>query len=54
MTFKQLVKMIHGIKTEEDRDEVCGAIAKSFESERITYSDYNLLFDLAYMVVVRK
>lgn len=52
MTFKQLVKMIHDIKTEEDKNKVFGQIDRSYEMEKINYKDHEMLYDLACMVRV--
>lgn len=52
MTFKQLVKRIHDIKTEEDRNEVFGQIDRSYDMEKISWNDHELLYDLASMVRV--
>lgn len=47
-TFKQLVAMLAGIKNEDDFNNVtCAAIKHSFEADKITYKDYELLWDLA-------
>ena len=53
MTFKQLVKLIHDIETEDDRINAFNQINRSFEKdEKISYKDHELLYDLACMVKV--
>ena len=50
-TFKQLVAMIAEIETKDDFNNItCGAIAKSFEAEKISYKDYEMLWKLAEKV----
>ena len=51
-SFKQLVQMIHDIETEDDRNKTWGEINKSFESDKITWKDHEMLYDLASMVRV--
>ena len=47
MTFKQLVKEIHGIETISDIADVSDKINKSFESGQITSDDHEVLYDIA-------
>ena len=47
MTFKQLVKMINEIKAAEDAYEVWDNIDRSFEKEKITWDDHEMLYGLA-------
>ena len=50
-TFKQLVLLIAEIETEEDFQNVTGgAISRSFQAEKITYKDYEILWKLAEKV----
>ena len=46
-TFKQLVQAISEIRTENDRLAVCGEINKSFEHDKITWKDHEMLYGLA-------
>ena len=47
MTFKKLVERIaQGVKTWDEFNEVGGQISRSFETEKITYKDYETLYDL--------
>ena len=47
-TFKQLVVMISEIETEEDYNYVtCSAIKNSFEADKITWKDHEVLWALA-------
>lgn len=52
--FKKLVKMIAGIKCEADRWESWAAIDRAFDTERISFEDHELLYNLADMVVVEE
>lgn len=45
--FKQLVAAIAGIESEEDRNYVCGEINLSFEHEKISWKDHEMLYQLA-------
>ena len=44
--FKKLVAMIATIETMEDFNTVCGCVSDAFQHEKISYKDYELLFDL--------
>ena len=46
MTFKQLVVLISEIKNEEDYWEACGKIDISFQKEKITWKDHEVLFNI--------
>lgn len=46
MTFKQLVKAIAHITSKDEWDMLYGEIARSFDKEKITFADYELLYDL--------
>lgn len=50
--FKEIVKSIASIKTENDRDECYWQIDRAFEEERISFEDHELLYGLAGMVEV--
>lgn len=52
--FKKLVKIIAGIKCEADRWEAWAAIDRAFDTERISFEDHELLYNLADMVVVEE
>lgn len=50
MTFKKLVERIaQGVKTWDEFNEVGGQISRSFDTEKITYKDYEMLYDLLAM-----
>lgn len=51
-TFKQLVKAIAEIKTEEDRLIVYGDIDNSFQHGKITWNDHQILYTLAFRVII--
>lgn len=46
MTFKQLVKAIAHITSREEWEHLYGEITRSYDKEKITFADYELLFDL--------
>lgn len=48
MTFKKLVVLIaeSRIKTWDDFNEIAGQVSRSFETEKITYKDYETLHSL--------
>ena len=48
MTFKKLVALIAGteITTWDEFNEICGKISRAFETEKITYKDYETLYSL--------
>ena len=48
MTFKQLVKQLWYINgSEEGFHGMCADIDKSFEREKITWEDHEMLYDMA-------
>ena len=48
MTFKQLVKMINAIKTEDELNEALSFIDRSYDKyNKISYADHELLYSLA-------
>ena len=51
MTFKKLVAMIAGTKitTWDEFNEICGHISRAFETEKITFNDYEMLYSLVEM-----
>ena len=51
-TFKQLVKEIAEIKTEEERLTVYVDIDNSFQHEKITWDDHQILYTLAFRVII--
>lgn len=53
-TFKELVKQIHAIGSDQDRASVWANIDHSFEKGRISWDDHELLYDLACMVRVNR
>lgn len=46
MTFKQLVKAIAHITSREEWELLYGEISRSYDKEKISFADYELLFDL--------
>lgn len=46
MTFKKLVELIASIETMEEYNETCGMIDDSFQHEKITWKDHELLYTL--------
>lgn len=46
MTFKQLVKAIAHITSREEWERLYGEITRSYDKEKISFADYELLFDL--------
>lgn len=52
--FKKLVKMIAGIKSEDDRLEAWAAIDRAFDADSISFADHELLYNLAEMVEVEE
>lgn len=48
--FKKLVAQIADIITQDDFDAACGAIDRAFQSEKITWKDYELLYRLLAQV----
>lgn len=51
-TFKQLVKEIAEIKTEEERLTVYVDIDNSFQHEKITWDDHQILYTLVFRVII--
>ena len=49
-TFKQLVVLISRISTEDDRSYALGEIDRSFEREKISWNDHEMLYQLACKV----
>lgn len=49
-TFKQLVKFIHQVHSEAGFDGILADIDASFEAERITFDDHEILYDIACAV----
>ena len=49
-TFKQLVALISEINSEDDRSYTLGEIDRSFEREKISWSDHDMLYQLACKV----
>ena len=54
MTFKKLVIMIDNIKTKDDVLYTWAAINKSFEADKISWNDHELLYDLASKIYALK
>lgn len=52
LTFKQLVKLFSGVETEEDFYNATGEIGKSFENGKISWDDYQMLYNLSDKVGV--
>lgn len=48
--FKQLVAAISEINSEESRDYVCGEINRSFDREKITWAEHEMLYQIACKV----
>ena len=49
-TFKQLVALISEINSEDDRSYTLGEIDRSFEREKTSWSDHEMLYQLACKV----
>lgn len=49
-TFKQLVVLISRISTEDDRSYALGELDRSFEREKISWNDHEMLYQLACKV----
>jgi hypothetical protein len=49
-TFKQLVKLISEIKNEQQMNEVCYQIDMSFQNEKITFQDNEMLYKIISML----
>lgn len=49
-TFKQLVKFIHDMRSKAGFDGILADIDSSFEAERITFEDHEILYNIAYLV----
>ena len=45
-TFKQLVDTIASISSKEDFNRACGEIDDSFQHDKITWNDHELLYKL--------
>ena len=52
LTYKQLVKLIHDMKTDIDRNDAVHMIDISFEYGKITWIDHEMLIDLVCMIGV--
>lgn len=50
--FRELVKSIAAIKTENDRDDCWAQIDRAFEEEKISWDDHETLYNLTSMVNV--
>ena len=49
-TFKQLVDTISNISSDEDFNEACGEIDISFQHDKISWKDHELLYKLVSKV----
>ena len=49
-SFKQLVKVISEINSEDSFNAACGDIDRSFQAEKITWDDHELLYKLVSKV----
>jgi len=47
LTFKQLVKLFASVNTKEDLYRAEGQIDNSFQHEKISWDDHELLYDLS-------
>ena len=47
LTFKELVKLFSEVETEDDFNRACGEIDNSFQHEKISWNDHQLLYRLA-------
>lgn len=47
MTFKQIIKAISQATSEKEIGVIFGEIQDAFESDKITFKDYELLYDIA-------
>lgn len=50
LSFKQLVNLLADVKTEEDFNRACGQIDMSFQHDKITWNDNELLYKLAGII----
>lgn len=44
LTFKELIKLFSEIETEDDFNRACGEIDNSFQHEKISWGDHELLY----------
>lgn len=49
-SFKQLVEALSHVHSKEDTNEVMGQIDNSFQAERISWKDHEILYELASIV----
>lgn len=47
--FKKILRQITQIVTEEEFNVCCGEISRAYEAGKISWNDYNLLFDVISM-----
>ena len=52
VSFKQLVKKIHDMKTDADRNALVYEIDGAYDKEKITFADHEMLIDLVCMIGV--
>ena len=52
-TFKQLVTMISKIETEHDQYEAKDEVTQSFQHQKITWNDHELLMNLIRKTEIR-
>lgn len=52
MTFKKLVQLICAIRTKYDLDNACAQIDHSFNLEKITFADHEMLYELVAKINV--
>ena len=49
-SFKQLVEALSQVHSKEDTNEVMGQIDNSFQAEKISWKDHEMLYELASIV----
>ena len=54
LTFKQLVKLISEIEVEDDKNEAFALIDWSYQHDKITWTDHEMLFTLTDKIQVRR
>ena len=54
MSFKKLVEMIAAAETVEDLNECCGAVDRSYQSEKISFKVNELLYKLSNKLALPK